>query len=103
MDRMRLSGETSLNLVRHLYYCSTSEQALDQGITLCRAIEPFQTGETATFMRHIEKGLQELSQSNGNALLVFSGSVQSNNPPRKSSKLMSTVQARHKATHHTAQ
>ena len=35
-------------------------------------IEPFQTGETGTFIKHVEAGVRELARD-ANALLVFSG------------------------------
>ena len=37
-----------------------------------RLIEPFQSGETSTFIEHIKAGLDELA-ANRNAILVFSG------------------------------
>ncbi|MCJ1326470.1 hypothetical protein MMC10_003134 [Thelotrema lepadinum] len=37
------------------------------------AIEPFQRGETPTFVAHIEAGIRELTVSNGSGILVFSG------------------------------
>lgn len=37
-----------------------------------RVIEPFQKGETATFVKHIQAGLQ-LLQEQPDSLLVFSG------------------------------
>lgn len=40
----------------------------------CRAIESFQKGETATFIQHIEKGV-EIALGDPESLLVFSGYV----------------------------
>ncbi|OCT47568.1 hypothetical protein CLCR_03539 [Cladophialophora carrionii] len=36
-------------------------------------IEPFQTGETETYIRHIEAGVKELAENQDTAILVFSG------------------------------
>jgi hypothetical protein len=36
-------------------------------------IEPFQRGETATYIAHIEAGVRELSRDKEHAILVFSG------------------------------
>ncbi|ETI29365.1 hypothetical protein G647_01818 [Cladophialophora carrionii CBS 160.54] len=36
-------------------------------------IEPFQTGETETYIRHIEAGVKELARNQDTAILVFSG------------------------------
>lgn len=36
-------------------------------------IEPFQVGETPTFVEHIRRGVEELSQSTGSSVLAFSG------------------------------
>jgi hypothetical protein len=36
-------------------------------------IEPFQAGETETYIRHIEAGVAELARDTENAILVFSG------------------------------
>lgn len=38
----------------------------------CRVIEPFQTGETPTFIQHIDRGL-DLLETDAQAMLVFSG------------------------------
>lgn len=43
-------------------------------VTNARAIEPFQKGETPTFVQHIEAGLDALAAKE-DALLVFSGCV----------------------------
>lgn len=47
----------------------------------CRAIEPFQKGETATFIQHIERGV-ELALRDPESLLVFSGCVPPPPPPQ---------------------
>ncbi|KAI9833605.1 MAG: hypothetical protein M1819_003558 [Sarea resinae] len=39
----------------------------------CKFIEPFQKGETPTFIEHAKAGLRTLSEDAGNALLIFSG------------------------------
>lgn len=39
---------------------------------ICRAIEPFQKGETKTFIQHIERGI-EIALQDSESLLVFSG------------------------------
>jgi hypothetical protein len=36
-------------------------------------IEPFQTGETETYTRHIEAGVRRLAEDVENSILVFSG------------------------------
>ena len=36
-------------------------------------IEQFQTGETETYIRHVEAGVRELARDPDNAILVFSG------------------------------
>ncbi|KAK7900366.1 hypothetical protein LTR67_004112 [Exophiala xenobiotica] len=36
-------------------------------------LEPFQRGETATYLAHIEAGVRELSRDKEHAILVFSG------------------------------
>ncbi|EXJ67222.1 uncharacterized protein A1O5_09869 [Cladophialophora psammophila CBS 110553] len=38
-------------------------------------IEPFQAGETDTYIRHIEAGVKELARSREDAILIFSGAA----------------------------
>lgn len=42
-------------------------------ISWYRLIEPFQKGETPTFVQHVKAGLTELGESDGAGVLVFSG------------------------------
>lgn len=50
----------------------TSSANVERSNGLCRAIEPFQKGETSTFMNHAKAGLKALMEDD-RGLLVFSG------------------------------
>ncbi|KAJ5818089.1 hypothetical protein N7474_003680 [Penicillium riverlandense] len=63
MDFLKMNGE-------HLE--STSLERTSNGICQHRLLEPFQRGETPTFMNHAKTGLRALSMD-PYALLVFSG------------------------------
>lgn len=72
----------------HLYGCSLSSTTRInlQADACCRLIEPFQRGETPTFIEHIKAGLTELA-ANENAILVFSGG---DTKPSKTSRIEAT-------------
>jgi hypothetical protein len=47
-------------------------------------IEPFQTGETQTYVQHVEAGVRALAEDCGQAILVFSGGATKLEQTRKS-------------------
>ena len=58
----------------HPAYHSQSLKITIDGYKLERLIEPFQYGETPTFIEHVKAGIDILQSSEG-AVLVFSGYV----------------------------
>lgn len=71
MDSLKMNGEhvPSGNPSKKE---SMSLECAINGICPHRLIEPFQRGETPTFMNHVKAGLRALSKD-PDALLVFSG------------------------------